>query len=167
MKIKPFGRVLEIGTKKWGTDSTHHKHWAPGAEWVLSDVEPGEDVDVVADAHELEKVFGPASFDSFIACSVWEHLHSPWIAALEVQKILKPGGVFFVQTHQSFPLHAYPHDYFRFSDKALRHLFSWAECETSLDYPCRIIPPEGVVWNSGAESFLNVCVWGRKAQISR
>ena len=39
-------------------------------------------------------------------------------------KALKPGGLVFVQTHQTFPIHAVPFDYFRFSTDALRSLFS-------------------------------------------
>ena len=38
-------------------------------------------------------------------------------------KALKVGGLIYIQTHQSFPLHGYPHDYFRFSREALASLF--------------------------------------------
>src|SRR5262249_45205926 len=38
-------------------------------------------------------------------------------------KVLKTGGLLFVQTYQTFPLHAYPFDYVRFSQEALSGLF--------------------------------------------
>ena len=38
-------------------------------------------------------------------------------------KALKVGGLLFVQTHQTFPIHAVPYDYFRFSKDAMASLF--------------------------------------------
>lgn len=157
--------VLEIGTKRWTTGkSTHHKAAYPNAGVIVfGDVENGEDVDIVCDAHSLSKTFGENAFDVFWASSVWEHLERPWIAAKEVERILKPGGVFFIQTHQSFPLHGYPKDFFRFSQEALRVLFDWAtDIHTTYDYPCKIKPPANVPWNDLAESFLNVSIYGKK-----
>jgi hypothetical protein len=44
-------RVLELGTLRWESDRpTHHKEWAPHAsEYVMTDVAPGTDVDIVAE----------------------------------------------------------------------------------------------------------------------
>jgi glycosyltransferase involved in cell wall biosynthesis len=57
-----------------------------------------------------------------LAFSVYEHLRRPWLVTNEIAKILKPGGWLFIQTHQSFRLHSFPDDYFRFSSDALRVL---------------------------------------------
>jgi SAM-dependent methyltransferase len=118
-------RVLELGTKRAFTDrSTRHDAWVPNAsEFVGSDIEEGPDVDAVADVHRLSETFGEESFDVIISCSSFEHFKYPQLAAHEIMRTLRVGGLLYIQTHQTFPLHAAPHDYFRFSADALRALF--------------------------------------------
>jgi hypothetical protein len=160
-------RVLELGTLRWEANRpTHHKEWAPHArEYTMSDIEDGQDVDIVADAHTLSQTVHH-SYDAFIAISVWEHLKRPWIAAQEAAAVVKAGGIAYVCTHQTFPLHGYPHDYFRFSADALALIFEDAGFTTlsyGYQFPCVITPPPEVTrWNGGAESFLNVAWYGTK-----
>ena len=122
---RPAPRVLELGTlRSIAGRSTLHREWAPhAAEHLGTDIEAGADVDVVADVHALSATLGEESFDALISCSTFEHLKYPHLAAHEVMKVLKVGGLLFTQTHQSFPIHAYPFDYFRFSREALAGLF--------------------------------------------
>ena len=153
--------VLELGTLQWEPPRyTHHKEWKPEANWTLSDFMPGIDVDVVADAHELTDTFDPETFDAVIAVSVWEHLQRPWIAAGEVAALLRPGGVIYIATHQTFPIHGYPDDYFRFSDRALSLIFEDAGLrviDAGYAFKLQIIPPPVVTrWNPHAENWLNV-----------
>lgn len=161
-------RCLELGTLRWEADKpTHHGHlFGHASEYVKSDVEAGVDVDVVADAHKLSDVFRPRSFDVVLAVSVWEHLMRPWVAMEEVSKILRPGGMVYIETHQTFPIHGYPSDFYRFSDRALRVMANDAMLaveDTAYSYPARIIPPKEVTrWNPAAEAYLNVGVYARK-----
>lgn len=126
MALKKAPSVLELGTRRSQPDRcTMHRDWVPhAAEYLGSDFEAGLDVDVVADVHKLSDVVGDNRFDAIVSCSVFEHVQYPWIAVVELCRALKPGGLIFVQTHQSFPLHAYPFDYWRFSTDALKTLFS-------------------------------------------
>lgn len=161
--------VLELGTLRWVRDrQTHHQSWAPhAASYIKSDVEAGLDVDVVADAHDL-KPFKKNEFDAYIAISVYEHLRQPWVAANSALRVLKPGGLLLVVTHQTFPIHGYPSDYFRFSDVALASIFE--DCgfeiiDAGYQYPCQIVPPYEVsVWNTAAPAFLNVAVFAKAPQ---
>src|SRR5215213_1793144 len=107
--------VVELGTRRTETGiPTVRRHWAGAdATYVASDFMAGPDVDVVADAERLSETFAPGSIDAVIACSVFEHIQRPWLAAAEIGKVLRLGGKVFVQTHFAFPLHAYPHDYWR------------------------------------------------------
>ena len=126
MAAKKSPSVLELGTKRSQPErSTMHRDWVPNAgEFVGSDFEAGLDVDRVADVHRLSEVFGENRFDAVVSCSVFEHVQYPWVAVVALCRVLKRGGLVFVQTHQAFPLHAYPFDYWRFSTEALKTLFS-------------------------------------------
>lgn len=160
-------RVLELGTCRWGPDPTHHERWAiRAAEYVKADITPGDDVDVVVDAHRLSDVFLPGWFDAIIAVSVLEHLERPWVAAQEMAFVLKPGGSLYVSTHQTFPVHGYPNDYFRFTDEGLKVLFGapWFEVVgTSYAYEATILPHPAVTdWNAAAPAWLNVQIFSKR-----
>jgi SAM-dependent methyltransferase len=118
--------IIELGTLRTSDrPSTVRRDWAPpGSRYIASDFQSGADVDIVADAEKLSQTFAPSSADAVIACSVFEHIRKLWLAAEEISKVLKPGGMAFIQTHHTYPLHAYPHDYWRFSREALETLFS-------------------------------------------
>ena len=160
------GRILEMGTMKWGTESTHHKAMFPNAsEYVMSDFLDGEDVDTVSDLHDL-KEFPDNSFDGFYAASVFEHVQFPWVAAAAIHRVLKPGGWCYVATHQTFPVHGYPSDYTRWTDNGLRSLFEWALFTVeaaAMNGPCTILqPPHVAVWDPHAPAFIGVSVFARK-----
>ena len=160
-------RVLELGTKRSITArSTRHDAWIPNAgEYLGADIENGPDVDIIADVHYLTQVTGEEQFDIIISCSTFEHFKYPHLAAHEVMKALRVGGVLFIQTHQAFPLHAYPHDYFRFSREALAGLFGtqmgFRVLATDYEFPakiCSLREPH----TANFPSFLNVLLFGEK-----
>lgn len=158
--------VLELGTMRWNANvATHHRDIAPNAsKYVMSDVQAGIDVDVVADAHDLAP-FADGEFNAYVAISVYEHLRRPWLCAEAARRVLAPGGIAFVMTHQTFPLHGYPSDYFRFSDRALAGIFEDAGfkiIDAGYQYPCEIKPPNEIkVWNRAAPCYLNVVIYAK------
>ena len=135
-------RILDIG----GRDRSQRtiKESFPNAEYVVLDIVAGENVDVVADAHQLSSVFANSSFDFVISASVFEHLLMPWKAALEINKILRVGGSLWVQSHQTLGLHDLPWDYWRFSSDSWASLFNqntgFEIVETIFDHEMYIIP---------------------------
>jgi SAM-dependent methyltransferase len=165
-------RVLEVGTKRWGPNATHHAAWVPeGGTMVRSDVASGEDVDVVADCHDLSP-FDDGEFDAFVSCSVWEHLALPWIATQAVLRVLRPGGLCYMQTHHAFPVHGYPSDFTRWTTDGLAAMFAWAGFEvvaTAYSFPARIVPPDEVRgnWDPLAPAWLNVAITARKPKEDR
>lgn len=160
-------RVLELGTKRTIPDrSTRRDKWIPNAsEYLGCDIESGVDVDIVADVHRLTEVVGEEQFDVIISCATFEHFKYPHLAAHQIMKALKIGGVLFIQTHHTFPLHAYPYDYFRFSREALSGLFGtqmgFRVLETKYEFPARIFSSE-VPTSFRAPAYLNVCLYGEK-----
>jgi SAM-dependent methyltransferase len=160
-------RVLELGTKRSIPDRpTHHKVWVPNAsEFLMTDIEAGADVDFVCDAHVLGDL-GVSEFDAVISCSTFEHFQKPWVVAEQIYRVLRPGGLVFVQTHQSFPVHGFPSDFYRFTKEALRTLFAdsgrWETLETDYEFPCSVWSERDPSTRHG-EAYLNVCLFGRAA----
>lgn len=120
---KPGMRVLEIGSRVV-TGANHRSRFAQ-ADYVGFDFYPGENVDVVGDAHRLTEYFAKGEkFDLIFASAVFEHLHMPWVVAEEITKLLKVGGHVFVETHFSYIAHERPWNFYQFSDMGLRALFN-------------------------------------------
>lgn len=158
-------RVVEIGTRRWNKNPTHHKSiLEPALAYLMVDFMEGEDVDAVIDAHELADKLGDETVSCVWTSSTFEHLHSPWEAAKQILRVLKPGGLFFVQTHLCFPEHGYPDDYFRFTRMGLERLFkSASEKHSCYDFEAKLTPQDALPgWNHAAKNWLNVCVVGRK-----
>lgn len=116
-------RVLELGSRN--VTGANLRNRFSNADYVGFDFYDGENVDVVGDAHKLSTYFsGQEKFDLIFSSAVFEHLHMPWVAAVEIQKLLKVGGYVFVETHFSFSSHERPWHFFQFSDMGLRALFN-------------------------------------------
>ena len=142
LKKIPSPRVLEIGSRA-RSGNTYLDFLPEGTQYVGVDVKDGPNVDVVADAHDLRAALGDEQFDAVFSISVFEHLAMPWKAAVSINRVLRPGGLVFVGTHQSFPLHDPPWDFWRFSDEAWKCLFNRATgyevVEAALGEPSEMI----------------------------
>lgn len=174
-RARPPTTVLEAGTAQSVPGvSTHHMGLFPSvgrAQYTMIDILAGPDVDVVADLHSLPTEW-TSRFDAFISGAVFEHLERPWVAAKEVARVLAPGGVCYVATHQTFPLHGYPQDFWRFSTEALSLIFRDAGLEVlAVAYKHRtkiVLPPELLgcdqiePWNAQFPSWAIVHLAARK-----
>jgi len=169
-------KVLELGTKRSNENiSTMHKDWAPHAsEFLGSDFENGKDVDFLFNLCEtlpvnlaemnltMQDLGFKAYFNAVISCSTFEHLFDPFRAANNINFFLKKKGYVFVQTHQTFWLHSYPADYFRFSKEALEFIFTRAGFKTiasGYEFPVKIISHLGEIQYP---AFLNSLYIGQK-----
>jgi SAM-dependent methyltransferase len=120
---KPGMRILEIGSREVTGQSIARKEFS-AATYIGFDLYPGNNVDVVGDAHRLSTYFeGEERFDMIYSSACFEHFAMPWIVATEMASLLKVGGIVFVETHFSFSSHERPWHFFQFSDMALRALF--------------------------------------------
>ncbi len=123
---KPGLRILEIGSREVTGESIARKEFSR-AKYVGFDYYPGRNVDIVGDAHKLSSYFGgEEQFDIVYSSACFEHFAMPWIVAIEIAKVLRVGGIVFIETHFSFSSHERPWHFFQFSDMALRVLFSEA-----------------------------------------
>jgi uncharacterized protein YbaR (Trm112 family) len=81
---------------------------------------PFPNVDVVADAHRLPMVDG--SIDTVICKAVLEHVESPQRVMAEIARVLRPGGLVYLDVPFLFIDHAYPQDFARFTRAGVRQL---------------------------------------------
>lgn len=120
---EPAGDFLEIGARARSGNVRRQLVPEPW-RYVGLDILAGENVDVVGDAHNLSEVFPQGRFKGLMSLSVFEHLAMPWKAAVEMNRVMTLGGRAFIGTHQTFPVHDEPWDYWRFSQYSWPSLFN-------------------------------------------
>ena len=113
-------RILEIGSRN--VTGTCLRKYFNNAEYIGFDYYPGENVDVVGDAHKLSTYF-EQKFDLIFSSAVFEHLAMPWKVSLEIIKLLRVNGYVFIETHYSYSSHERPWHFFQYSENALDVLF--------------------------------------------
>jgi SAM-dependent methyltransferase len=118
------GVVVEIGASLASPGAQSLRGWFPEAgRYIGVDIHPAPNVDIVGDAHFLANLVGAEAVDGVFSVSVLEHLSLPWIMAGEINRALRDGGWVFHLTHQTWPVHEQPNDFWRFSDEGLKVLF--------------------------------------------
>jgi 2-polyprenyl-3-methyl-5-hydroxy-6-metoxy-1,4-benzoquinol methylase len=121
----PDGPVLAIGIRSNDPEQHELIQALFGEREVVSlDIHEGPGVDVVGDVHDLHALFPTTRFAVVYSKNVLEHLAMPWVAAVEMLRVLKPGGVLGHMVPWVWPTHAQPNDFFRFSPEGLQALFS-------------------------------------------
>jgi SAM-dependent methyltransferase len=111
------GVVMDVGAKH-----SPYRVLVPATEYLTLDIRPDAGADIVGDLHDVPRE--SASLDTVIATEVLEHCYDPARAVGEVHRLLRPGGVCVLSTRFVHPYHPDPHDYFRFTNEGLAHLFA-------------------------------------------
>lgn len=163
-------KILWCGAKKWlGSKQYDARLNAPHGEWVGSDMEGGEGVDVVINLQNILHAEDYINeFDAIYCPSVLEHVELPWNVFISFGMMLRSGGLLYVSTHQTFPLHYYPDDYWRFTTSSLlvlaQQMGEMEVLQNAYLRPCKIIPPESARsnWNDAAPAFLDVAMVARR-----
>jgi len=106
-----------------------------GKGFVGADLERGLNVDAVFDVCDplpkitaaLAPVLEEEAPRGLICAHLLEHLRRPWDAAANLQALLAPGGLIFVQVPWVQAFHSFPDDFWRMSLSGLLELFSELE----------------------------------------
>lgn len=130
--------VLEVGSRMHDPDCwwVNNRDLACG-QWTGIDMQSGHGVDLVCDIGTLPPEWA-GRFSAALCSEVLEHVERPWVALPQLRHVLRPGGWIVITTLTSFPIHAFPNDYWRFTESGLRLLLEDAgfrNIETANAFP--------------------------------
>lgn len=87
-------------------------------------------LDIVADLNEPFPL-PDAAFDTVLCSDVLEHIAEPAAFLRETARVLKPGGTLLLMVPFFYWIHEQPHDYYRYTEFALRGLCEKAGLPTA------------------------------------
>ena len=117
--------VLDIGS----TDvNGSYKPFFDDPEWKYLglDLEPGKNVDIVAKSPYDWRELSSSSIDVVVSGQAFEHIEFFWLTALEIARVLRPGGLGCLLAPSGGPEHRYPQDCWRFYPDGMRALAKFA-----------------------------------------
>lgn len=144
--------ILEVGSRNVNGSVSFDLRNKNPKKYIGVDMEPGPCVDQVCNVYDIVNVFGKESFNIVISTEMMEHVEDWRLAINNIKDVCKPGGLIFITTRsKGFPLHGYPHDYWRFEVEDMRKIFS--DCMTIVQndpidigvFLCAIKPKENYV----------------------
>lgn len=89
---------------------------------IQTEIMPYANVDILAVNQSLP--FVDNAFDVIFSFDVLEHVTDPFLSARELARVLKPGGLLYVDLPFLQVEHGYPHHYFNATRMGLRQLFA-------------------------------------------
>ena len=96
------------------------------SNYVGVDLGPGPGVDIVlTDPYKLP--FEDNTFDYVISSSCFEHSEFFWVLFLEIMRVLKPTGLFYLNAPSNGDFHRFPVDCWRFYPDSGEALSNWAK----------------------------------------
>jgi SAM-dependent methyltransferase len=115
--------VVELGSQD--VNGSLREHCPEGVHYIGLDVMPAKGVDLVIDpGSSLPLATGTA--DAIVTSSAFEHDICFWDTFLELTRILRPGGLLYVNVPSNGDFHRYPLDCWRFYPDAGVALVRWA-----------------------------------------
>jgi SAM-dependent methyltransferase len=117
-------KVVEIGSQDVNGSL---RSVAPDAfDYIGVDFQAAKGVDVVlTDPYSLP--FASESVDMVLSSSCFEHSEMFWLVLLEIMRVLKPRGLFYLNVPSAGSFHRYPVDCWRFYPDSGRALVQWSK----------------------------------------
>ena len=146
-------KIIEIGSQD--VNGSLREVAPKDCEYIGVDFVEGKGVDVVIkDPYSLP--FENDSADIVLSSSCFEHSEMFWVVYLEILRILKPRGLFYLNVPSNGLFHRYPVDCWRFYPDSGRALVSWAKRNgiNAALLESYISTQKGDIWNDFVAVFL-------------
>jgi SAM-dependent methyltransferase len=118
-----FTEVVELGSQN--VNGSLRDHCPVGARYVGMDMAPANGVDLIVTPGEPFPI-ADDSVDVAVTSSAFEHDVCFWDTFLDLMRVLKPGGLLYVNAPSNQAFHRYPVDCWRFYPDAGYALTVWA-----------------------------------------
>ena len=117
-------KVVEIGSQD--VNGSLRSVCPSEFQYTGIDFVSGKGVDIVlSDPYSLP--FDNESADIVLSSSCFEHSEMFWVVFLEIMRVLKPSGLFYLNAPSNGAFHRYPVDCWRFYPDSGDALISWAK----------------------------------------
>lgn len=121
-KLLPAGVVLDIGAQD--VNGSLKELCPPHHNYIGVDFVEGKGVDVIlTDPYKLP--FEDNSADVIVSSSCFEHAEFFWLSYLEIMRVLKPSGLFYLSAPANGTFHRFPVDCWRFYPDSGNALAKW------------------------------------------
>lgn len=117
-------RVIEIGSQD--VNGSLRETCPAEFDYTGVDFVSGKGVDIVLD-DPYSLPFEDDSADIVISSSCFEHSEMFWIVFLEIMRIIKPHGLFYLNVPSNGEIHRWPVDCWRFYPDSGHALVTWAK----------------------------------------
>ena len=117
-------KLIEIGSL--AVNSSVKSNLGENIDYVGIDIVKGENVDIVLD-DPYKFPFEDKSVDVVISISVFEHTEFFWLTYLEILRVLKDDGLFFLNAPSNSKFHRHETDNWRFYPDSSLALQKWGE----------------------------------------
>ena len=118
-----FRQVVDLGSQD--VNGSLRDHCPLSAQYIGLDVVTAKGVDVVVGSGKSLPI-ASNSVDVVVSSSAFEHDACFWDTFLELVRILRPGGLLYVNAPSNYAFHRYPLDCWRFYPDAGVALVRWA-----------------------------------------
>lgn len=149
----PGGIVLDIGAQD--VNGSLKSVCPASLTYVGVDFVAGRGVDVVLD-DPYKLPFADGSVDVVVSSSCFEHSELFWVLFLEIMRVLKAPGLFYLNAPSNGEFHRYPVDCWRFYPDSGGALVTWAK-RNDIDaclLESYVSRQNGDVWNDFVAVFL-------------
>lgn len=126
LKLHARGRLLDLGCGKVPLFASYRDYISENicVDWENT-THSSPFLDIEADL-TAELPFGDGTFDTVVLSDVLEHIPQPEGLCREIARVLAPGGKLIMNTPFYYWLHEQPHDYYRYTEFALRRFMERA-----------------------------------------
>lgn len=122
--LAPNAHVVEIGSQD--VNGSLRTLCPEQFKYTGVDFVAGKGVDLILDDPYILP-FDSDSIDVVLSSSCFEHSEMFWLLYIEIMRILKPTGVFYLNVPSNGELHRWPVDCWRFYPDSGRALITWAK----------------------------------------